>query len=137
MNKTLKQELNKQRTLSIDMTELNIEKEKLLNENETLSKKNTTLEAELKKTKTLEIDISNITQQKKDISIQLEALKEKYNNFVHDYNKRMKKLEDQYWKCLTDNNTLQTEINTLRLANLNTKSMIYFIIYNSIRSITS
>lgn len=119
------------------MTELNIEKEKLLNENETLSKKNTTLEAELKKTKTLEIDISNITQQKKDISIQLEALKEKYNNFVHDYNKRMKKLEDQYWKCLTDNNTLQTEINTLRLANLNTKSMIYFIIYNSIRSITS
>lgn len=118
MNKTLTQELNKQRSMSIDVTELNNEKEKLL-------KKNISLEEELKKTKTLEIDISNITQEKKDVTIQLEELKKKHNNFIHDYNKRMKKLEDQYWKCLTENNTLQTEINTLRLAKINTKSIFY------------
>lgn len=65
-------------------------------------------------------DINDINELKE----QLESLKQKYNILLKESNTRINKLEEQYWDCLTENNTLQSEINYLRISARDKKRII-------------
>lgn len=72
-------------------------------------------------------DINNNKKDTNDINElkeQLESLKQKYNVLLKESNTRINKLEEQYWDCLTENNTLQSEINYLRISARDKKRII-------------